>query len=161
MEDKISQLIKPVIYDLGYELVKVSLRGRKIPTLELFIERSDGQKIQVGDCQKVSRNISAILDVEDKIPGKYFLEVASAGIERPLVNRQDYIRFVNHEIKVRLKEQQNGKLTYKGKILGLEGECVVLKSKNVELRFEYNNIKSANLILTDAMFKELLKGIKK
>ena len=57
--------------------------------VEIFIERLDGEKIEVGDCQLVSRNISAILDVEDIISGKYFLEVSSAGLERPLVKFQD------------------------------------------------------------------------
>lgn len=159
MEEKISKLIEPAIKDLGYGLVKLSLNGGRSQILEVLIERTDGQRVQVGDCQKVSRNISAILDVEDKISGKYFLEVGSAGVERPLVRIEDYTRFLGRDIKIRLREQFNGKLTYKGKIAGVQEGVIVLKSKNIELKFDYNNIKTANLVLTDEMFRELLKGI--
>jgi len=160
MEDKIIGLIEPTLTDLGYGLVKVSLRGGTVPILEILIERIDGDRVQVGDCKKVSRNVGAILDVEDQIAGKYFLEVSSAGVERPLVKQEDYVRFAGKDIKIRLKEQFNGKLNYKGKLLSIEDGVVLLRSKNVELKFQYNNIKSANLVLTDEMFRELLKGIK-
>lgn len=160
MEDKIIELIEPTINDLGYGLVKVSLRGGVAPLLEILIERIDGDRVQVGDCKKVSRNVAAILDVEDQIAGKYLLEVSSAGVERPLVKEEDYVRFTGKDIKIRLKEQFNGKLNYKGKLLSIVGGVVLLGSKNVELKFQYSNIKSANLVLTDEMFRELLKGIK-
>jgi ribosome maturation factor RimP len=160
MEDKIIGLIEPTLTDLGYGLVKVSMRGGTAPVLEILIERIDRERIQVGDCKKVSRNVAAILDVEDQIAGKYLLEVSSAGAERPLVKQEDYVRFTGRDIKIRLKEQFNGKLNYKGKLLSIEDGIVLLKSKNVELKFQYSNIKSANLVLTDEMFRELLKGIK-
>jgi ribosome maturation factor RimP len=156
MEQRITNLIESTINMLGFELVKVVIHGTGTKIVEVLIERTDGEKIQVNDCQTVSRNISAVLDVEDIISGKYFLEVSSAGVERPLVKITDFDKFAGREVKIRLKTAFNGNLTYKGELLGVEGESIKLKSKNIELSFDYNNIKSAKLVLTDDMFRALL-----
>jgi ribosome maturation factor RimP len=156
MEQRISELIESTINDLGYELVKVTIHGSRTKVVEILIERQDSEKIQVGECQLVSKNISAILDVEDIISGKYFLEVSSAGVERPLVKRKDFERFSGRDVKIRLKVPFNGNLTYKGKLLGIEDDKVKLKSKNVELTFDRDNIKKANLVLTEELFRALL-----
>ncbi len=156
MESKISELVENTINALGFELVKVTIHGAGTKIVEILIERQDGEKIGVGDCQLVSRNISAVLDVEDVISCKYFLEVSSTGLERPLVKLQDFVRFAGRDIKVRLKTAFNGNLTYKGTLLGLNSEKIRLKSKNVELSFDYDNIKRANLVFTEEMFRALL-----
>ena len=90
------------------------------------------------------------------IEGKYFLEVSSAGVERPLVKITDFEKFAGREVKIRLKAAFNGNLTYKGQLLGVEEEKVRLKSKNIEISFDYGNIKNAKLVLTDDMFRALL-----
>lgn len=192
MEQKITDLIEETIKSLGFELVKVNVHGgSSMKIVEILIENIDENvKIHVGDCQLVSKNISAILDVEDIIPGKYFLEVSSAGIERPLTKLTDYIKFSGKEVKIRLKTPFNGNLSFKGKLLGLgdsEGNSVEfdprsenqggenyadkslqgddsapvsynvkLQSKNIVLAFDYDNIKSAKLTLTDEMFRDIL-----
>ena len=156
MEQRLSNLIEATINILGFELVKVMVRGSSMKIVEILIERANGEKIQVGDCQLVSKNISAILDVENIIVDKYFLEVSSAGIERPLIKQKDFERFVGREIKIRLKIAFNGNLSFKGTLLGMEDNIVKLKSKNIELAFDHNNIKSAKLLLTDEMFRALL-----
>ncbi len=156
MENTISKLIESTINDLGFELVKVTIHGLKHKTLEILVEHADGKNLEIGDCQLISRNISAILDVEDVIQGKYFLEVSSTGLERPLVKLQDFDRFKEREIKLRLRSALNNNLTYKGKLLGLEGNKIKLQSKNVVLLFDYENIRKANLIFTNEMFKALL-----
>jgi ribosome maturation factor RimP len=156
MESKIAELIESTINDLGFELVKVTIHGTVHKILEVLIERKNEEKLQVGDCQLVSRNISAILDVEDMVSGKYFLEVSSTGLERPLVKLQDFERFVDRDIKIRLKTALNDSSTYTGKLMGLDGDKVKLKSKNIELSFNYDNIKRANLVFTEEMFRALL-----
>jgi ribosome maturation factor RimP len=158
MENKIAELIEDTIIGLGFELVRVAINGSKPKIVEILIERLDGEKVQIADCRSVSHNISAILDIEDVISGKYFLEVSSAGVERPLVKEKDFERFQGREIKLRLKEAWNGNLTYKGKLLGMEGGKIKLQSKNVELSFDYDNIKKANLIFTEEMFKASLNS---
>lgn len=160
MEDKIIHLIEGALRDLGLEVVKVTFHGGGRKVLEVLIDRIDGDKVKVKDCRDASRNISAILDVEDVIKDKYFLEVSSAGIERPLVKLQDFERFVGREIKIRLKEPHNNNSSFKGKLLEVKDNDIIIKSKNVTLTFAYDNIKGANLILTDEMFKKILSQAK-
>ena len=90
MEQRVTNLIESTVTTLGFDIVKVIIHGTSTKVVEILIERIDGEKVQVNDCQIVSRNISAVLDVEDIIPGKYFLEVSSAGVERPLVKITDF-----------------------------------------------------------------------
>jgi ribosome maturation factor RimP len=156
MEQRVTSLIESTVNTLGFDVVKVIIHGTSTKIVEILIERIDGEKVQVNDCQVVSKNISAMLDVEDIIPGKYFLEVSSAGVERPLVKITDFDKFAGREVKIRLKAAFNGNLTYKGQLLGVEGEKVKLKSKNIEMFFDYSNIKNAKLVLTDDMFRALL-----
>ena len=160
MEEKIRLLVEPVIDSLGLELVKVNFQGGSRKVLEILIDRKDGNKVQIKDCREVSKNVSAILDVEDIIKDKYFLEVASAGIERLLVKLQDFERFLGREIRLKLKEPHNGKISFKGRLIEVKGKEITIKSKNVQLVFAYDNIKGANLVLTDEEFKQLLKGAK-
>lgn len=156
MESKIFGIIEGTVNELGFSLVKVTVHGDRRKVVEILIEREDEQKIQVDDCRLVSRNISAILDVEDIISGKYFLEVSSAGLERPLVKLEDFTRFADRQVKISLKEALNGTTKYKGKLLGIDGKNIVLKSENDEISFDYSNIRKANLVFTDEEFKSLL-----
>lgn len=157
MEEKIAQLIEDTIHGLGYELVKITVHGTREKVVEVMIERQDEQKIQLSDCQLVSRNISAIMDVEDIVDGKYFLEVSSAGVERPLVKPNDYIKFSGRDAKVRLKSQVQDRLNIRGKILGVGDNKVMLKVGDEQIEIEFENIKSGKLVLTDELFKQLLK----
>ncbi|MFK7967608.1 MAG: ribosome maturation factor RimP [Rickettsiaceae bacterium] len=160
MEEKITALIESAINDLGLDLVKLTFQGGSRKILEIHIDRKDSNKVTVKDCRDVSRNISAILDVEDIIKDKYFLEVSSAGVERPLVKLEDFERFTDREIRLKLKEPHNGKISFKGKLIEVKNRDIIIKSKNVQLVFSYDNIKGANLVLTDEIFRQLLKGTK-
>lgn len=156
MEEKIISLIEETVNELGFDIVKLSIQGGKSKVLQIMIDRLDSEKVKIADCRLVSRNISALMDVEDVIADKYLLEVSSAGVERPLVKLRDFQKFMGHEIKIVLREQVGGKLKYKGIIAAVEENIIVLQSKNIELKFDYLNIKNANLVLTDEMFRELL-----
>lgn len=157
MEEKIKDLIEETVNSLGFNIVQVLLKGGKHKILEILIENKNGNKIEVGDCQLVSKNVSAILDVEDIILDKYFLEISSAGLERPIVTLDDYKRFCNKEIKIRLKTPVNNISSVRGKLLGVNKDSLIMiKSKDAELSFEFDNIKNGKLVMTDDMFKELL-----
>lgn len=160
MEQKIEKLIEHTVKELGFGVVKISINGSETKTVEIFIERLDGQNICVDECKHVSRNISTMLDVEDVILGRYYLEVSSAGLERPLVKLQDFVRYVGRESKIRLKTAHNGNYSFRGKIFGVRDNKIQLKSKNILLEFDLENIKKANLVLTDEMFRALLNKSK-
>lgn len=156
MEEKIAQLIESSLNALGFDLVRVLVHGSGVKTIEISLDRQDGEKINVNDCKVASNNISAILDVEDFIADKYFLEVSSAGLERPLVKLNDYQKFVSREAKIRLKQSFNEKLSFRGHLQGIEGDKVYMEIAGETLQFPFENIKSGKLVMSDDMFKELL-----
>nr|WP_253307498.1 ribosome maturation factor RimP [Rickettsia endosymbiont of Ceutorhynchus assimilis] len=156
IEQQIISLIEETLTTMGFEPVVVRLRGLNYKTLEILIDRLDGEKVTIEDCRKVSQNISAILDVEDIIDDAYNLEVSSSGVERPLVKFEDYNRFSGREVNIKLKALLNGKTRYQGKIIKAEDDKVYVNLKGEELVIDFNLIKNASLVLTDEMFKELL-----
>jgi ribosome maturation factor RimP len=157
VEEKIINLIESTIAALGFDIVKLSIQGGKRKVLQIMIDHKSHEKVTIGDCRLVSRNVAALLDVEDLIADKYFLEVSSSGLERPLVKITDFQKFIDHEIKIVLKEQIDGKTKYKGKVTVVDGNTIIFKSNNAEeLQFDLLDIKNANLVLSDEMFKKLL-----
>ena len=100
LADRIAGLCAPTLADMGYELVRVTLLGRDRPTVQVMADRSDGSLIAVDDCERISRAIGAVLDVEDPMAGAWSLEVSSAGINRPLTRVKDWNRFAGHLARV-------------------------------------------------------------
>ena len=101
--EQVLALLEPTVEGLGYELAELECRlGRGRGMLRLFIDREEG--IALEDCERVSREVAAILDVEDPIPGDYDLEVSSPGLDRKLVKPLHFDRFAGCEVKVRLRQ---------------------------------------------------------
>jgi ribosome maturation factor RimP len=142
----------------------VSLVNEGGKTLKIIIDGQNGVRLNIEDCQKVSKAIAPILDVEDIISGKYLLEVSSAGVERPLVKRQDYLRFINYVILIKLKELLGGKKKYKGVLTEVNDQDVVIQTNHDEqqllVTIPFANIKAANLVMTDEIFRAILKSEK-
>ena len=100
---KIGRLVEPSLDSMGYDLVRVRVTGSGQPTLQIMAERKDRQDMTVEDCANISRNLSAVLDVEDPISESYALEVSSPGMDRPLTRLEDYERFAGFEAKIETK----------------------------------------------------------
>ncbi len=156
IEQQIIYVIQDNLKDLGFDLVKVTLKGSSHKVLEVLIDRLDGKKVNIIDCRNVSRNISALLDVEDIISDKYFLEICSAGIERPLIKFEDYTRFLGREATIKLKELLNGRTRYQGKIVKAEDNKIHLHNNGEDIVLSFDMIKKASLVLTDEMFRNLM-----
>ena len=105
---EIERLVEPTLDGMGYELVRVRESGGDQPTLQVMAERKDRQDMTVDDCAKISRTLSAVLDVEDPISEAYSLEVSSPGIDRPLMRLEDYERFAGFEVKIETKRPLDG-----------------------------------------------------
>ena len=120
-------LIEPVVEGLGYEVVEIEYHPHpKDGLLRVYIDREQG--IQLEDCTAVSRQISALLDVEDPISGHFNLEVSSPGLDRPLRKAEDYERFVGESVKIKLgMPTLEGQRNFTGKLLGLKDNEVVLE----------------------------------
>ncbi|MDR3440429.1 ribosome maturation factor RimP [Telmatospirillum sp.] len=158
LEERISALVAPSLDAMGYELVRVLLQGRTNLTLQIMAERCDRQPMTVDDCAEISRSISAVLDVEDPITGAYTLEVSSPGIDRPLTRPQDFDRFAGFEAKIETKEPVEERKRFRGQVLGLNEQGQVrLVVEAHEIVVAQANIKSAKLVLTDALIAAVTK----
>lgn len=157
---RVSEILEPVIESLGYRLVRVRLMSSGGRTLQIMAERPDGS-MTIEDCERVSRAVSPILDVEDPIEGSYRLEISSPGIDRPLVRLDDFSRWAGHEAKVEMRTPIDGRKRFRGMIEGAgEGRIALLlppkgkdlEPERVELPFEF--VGDAKLVLTDALMAE-------
>ena len=156
---RIARLIGPPLEAMGFSLVRVRYGGGRRPILQIMAERADGT-MTVADCADVSRAVSAVLDVEDPIPGEYMLEVSSPGIDRPLTRLADFDRFKGFEARVELSLPQDGRKRFRGRILGLaEGEDVQLADADGStVLLPFHAISDAKLVLTDDLIAASLRG---
>jgi ribosome maturation factor RimP len=154
LHDKIAAIIEPSLVDMGYSLVQVRLMEGGRRTLQIMAERADGKNMTVDDCAAISRQISALLDVEDPISGAYTLEVSSPGIDRPLVKLEDFARYNGFEAKLETKLPIEGRRRFKGKIAGVDAEEIRMRTaEGQEARIPYRMVQSAKLVLTDELLK--------
>ena len=148
---KINDLIEPTLVDMGYELVRVRLSGDTRMELQIMIECSDGSTLDVADCAKASRAISALMDVEDPISGAFTLEVSSPGIDRPLVKLKDFERFDGLEARIEASRPVNGRRRFKGRLAGVEGENIAISTEDGDFVIRHGDIMRAKLLLTDEL----------
>lgn len=149
---QISALLAPTVQALGLELLGVEyLPAPGSATLRLYIDVSEAERearvVDIDDCEKVSREVSAQLDVEDPISGNYTLEVSSPGIERPLFSADQFARFIGEEAKVVLKLPQDGRRRLLGRIVsvGDAGE-ILFDADGIDIAVAHDNIEKAKLV---------------
>lgn len=157
-------LLAPAVQAQGYRLVRMRLMGGKRKTLQILAERPDGQ-MDVEDCARLSRALSEVLEAADPISEEYVLEVSSPGIDRPLTALQDFVRFAGHEARVELAHGLDGRRRFKGLLVGLEGNDVVMDvmegKENRRVSFPLSDVTDAKLVLTDRLIQESLKAREK
>ncbi len=154
--DEIAALLSPTVESLGLELLGIEyLPAPGGATVRLYIDvpQSEGGNADAGqrsvgieDCEAVSREVSAQLDVADPISGNYTLEVSSPGLERPLFGAAQFARFVGETAKATLKLPQDGRRRLQGAILRVEGATVVFDVDGAELAVDAANIDKAKLV---------------
>jgi ribosome maturation factor RimP len=149
LADRISEMVRLTVENLGYSLVRVQVFGQQRPRVQVMAERIDGRPMTVGDCVCLSHSISAVLDVEDPISTTYTLEVSSPGIDRPLVRLADYDRFAGFEARIELARPVGGRRRFRGRLLGTAGETIRLNADGEELEVHYMDIQRAKLVLTE------------
>jgi len=158
-EQQIYDTIASTMKILGFDIVRLRLLQGAGKVLEILIERLDEERVSIEDCKIASVNISALLDVEDIIEQHYNLEVSSAGVERPLVKIEDFKRFAGRMAQIKTHKTVGESKKFEGQLLGLEDKIVKIQTTKPQLviDIEFENIKDAKLILTDEMFKEIMK----
>lgn len=150
---RIECLLGPSLEAMGYEIVRVHLSGGRNPTVQVMAERVDRTPMTVDDCAAISRNASALLDVEDPVAGAYTLEVSSPGIDRPLVRPQDFERFAGREVRAETGAPIAGRRRFRGRLLGIEGGRVRIALEEGIAELPYEAIQKARLVLTDELLE--------
>ena len=145
--DRIREIAERVATSEGLELVEVEFNDRgPQAVLRIFMDKPTG--ISLGDCQTVSEQVGAILDVEDLIAHRYTLEVSSPGLDRKLVKPADYQRFAGRQVKLLLKVPREGRRRFRGQILGIEDGTVQMQTADGQMiSLDYNEIERANLVV--------------
>jgi len=141
----VTELIETTIQALGLDLWGVELLQQgKYSLLRIYIEREEGVTIE--DCEKVSRQVGALLDVEDPIAGEYTLEVSSPGMDRPLFSIGHYSKYVGSEVDLKLRRPTDGRRKFKGQIIKVSGGIVGLLVEGSKYNLEFSDIEKANIV---------------
>jgi len=146
VNEQIEQLIETSIVSLGYELVGVEYlaRGRE-SMLRIYIDSPDG--IGIEDCERVSHQVSGILEVEDPITTAYTLEVSSPGFDRPLFRLTDFERFTGEEAKISLKLPIDGRRNFRGALQGIDGDQVLILVDGEVYALPFKKLAAARLVI--------------
>lgn len=160
-EKNLYDMLAPAAQDLGYEIVRIRMMGRDTQTLQIMAERADGT-MSSGDCEKLSRGISPILDANDPITSEYHLEISSPGIDRPLTRPKDFIRWAGYRAKIELDRMVEGQKRFSGTIIGLEEDNIAIDLDNETdtALIPFAWLHNAKLVLTDELIRDSLAGRK-
>lgn len=141
---EVDALVTPVVESLGYDLIELEYltdQGRWI--LRLYIDGEAG--ITLEDCEKVSRSVSAVLDVEDIIPGHFNLEVSSPGVERPVRRLKDFEKYVGSVVKIKTHNKISEQRNFTGVIKGISEGAVHISENGRDIKIPIEEISKARL----------------
>ena len=143
--DGLTALFAPIVEGLGFRLWGVEYRpSQHHAVVKIYIDHDDG--ISVDNCSDVSHQISGVLDVEDPISVAYTLEVSSPGVERPLMKREHYLKYVGEEVKVRLSWALNERKNFLGQLTQVGEDTIEVKVDGELFELPLNAVKRANLV---------------
>ena len=138
-------LFEPVVNGMGFDLIEIEhFPNPKHGVLRLFIDRDDG--VTIDDCADVSRQISALIDVEEPIRGQFNLEVSSPGLDRPLRRLKDFQRFTGSLVKLKTVMPLEGQRNFKGRLLEANEEVLVIETDTEEISLPMNAIEKARIV---------------
>ncbi|MDV2858304.1 MULTISPECIES: ribosome maturation factor RimP [Oceanimonas] len=145
LEQRLTEMLSEPVAALGFELLGLEyIRAGRHSTLRLYIDSEKG--IDVNDCAEVSRQVSAVLDVEDPISTEYDLEVSSPGLARPLFKPAHYQAIIGQEAELALRMAVNNRRKLKGTVVSADDTMVRLEVNGQEFPVAYANIQKANLV---------------
>ena len=146
-------VFEPVIEKAGFKLVRLRIMGGASKTLQVMAERPDGS-MDVEGCTSLSHALLDFIEAEDPIEGDYEIEVSSPGIDRPLTRLTDFARWSGHEAKIELNAPVEGRRRFRATLLGLDGQDVMIRADNADVKFPFRAIANAKLVLTDKLINE-------
>ncbi len=144
--EELTELVSPAIADMGLECLGVEYSPSHGNSLvRVYIDAAD-RPVTVDDCELVSRQVSALFDVNDPIVGRYTLEVSSPGLDRPLYTPEQFARFVGQEAKLELSLPLNGRRRFQGPILAVEGDTITVEQDGAPVNIAHGNVHKAKLV---------------
>ncbi|KQV84464.1 ribosome maturation factor RimP [Rhizobium sp. Root1220] len=165
LDQRLAEIIEPVLVDLGYRLVRVRMMNQNGATMQIMAERNDGT-MNVEGCEEVSMAVSPVLDVEDPIDKEYHLEVSSPGIDRPMVRKSDFVRWMGHLLKCETSIMVGNRKRFRGKIVATDTDGFTLERDQVSegeeqtIVIPFTALADAKLILTDDLIRDALRADK-
>ena len=159
LESRILLIAKPIIQDMGFEVIRIRLIDGKSKLIQIMID-SPKMNITVDDCANISNELSAAIDVEDPYEDAFNLEVSSPGIDRPLTRLCDFDQWSGYEAKLETTTAIEGQKRFKGILSGTEGDEVLIKLDIGTIGLKFDWLSDAKLILTDALIRETLQNQK-
>lgn len=144
-EQKLTEMLRPAVAETGKELLGVEfISAGNNSVLRLFIDHENG--IDVDDCAEVSRQVGAILDVEDPISSEYSLEVSSPGVDRPLFELLHFQQVIGETVNVKLSMPLDGRRKFKGLLSAIENDTLIVEVDGIDYELVINNVDKANLV---------------
>ena len=144
-DEQINALLAPVVRDLGLELVGIEFSpGHGGSLLRVYVDVA-GRPVTIDDCERASREISALLDVNDPVAGRYTLEVSSPGLDRPLFTPDQFARFVGQAVKVNVNLPLDGRRRFHGTIREVDGDRITIEQDGEPVTIVHANVAKARL----------------
>ena len=144
-EQKLTDMLRPAVEETGKELLGVEfISAGNDSVLRLFVDHENG--INVDDCAEVSRQVGAVLDVEDPISSEYNLEVSSPGVDRPLFELSHFQKVIGEIVNVKLSMPLNGRRKFKGLLSAIENDTLIVEVDSIDYELVINNVDKANLV---------------
>lgn len=159
LESRILLIAKPIIQDMGFEVIRIRLIDGKSKLIQIMID-SPKMNITVDDCANISNELSAAIDVEDPYEDAFNLEISSPGIDRPLTRLCDFDQWSGYEAKLETTTAIEGQKRFKGILSGTDGDEVLIKLDIGTIGLKFDWLSDAKLILTDALIRETLQNQK-
>jgi len=139
-------LLEPTVNALGYELVDLDVRPGRGGLIRLFIDKAPA--VTLADCERVSRQVGDLLDVEDPIAGNYVLEVSSPGLDRRLRTPAHFAAAVGAEVRVELKAAVEGRRRFRGRLAAADGDAIEVQGDGTSWRLPLAEVSMARLVPT-------------
>ena len=144
-KEVLEDIIRPVVEGLGYNFWGLEFHAQgKRSMLRVFIDSEQG--ITVDDCESVSRQTSAVMDVEDPVKGEYTLEISSPGLDRPLFNETQFRAQVGSVVEIKLQIPFEGRRKFKGLLCAVDNEEVTIQLDSEEFTFPLEMVDKANVV---------------
>lgn len=154
-DERILAIAEPIAKDMGLNIVRVRVQSGRRKTVQIMAERISDGLLGITECENLSRELTATLDVEDPIHDPFILEVSSPGLERPLTSLEDFKHYAGYEARVDLDRMVEGRKRFRGTLVGIDGTNIDIdlegETETAQIPFDW--ISEAKLRLTDDLLK--------